>query len=132
MEATIERIATDKAPGAIGPYCQAVAIGNLVFASGQIPIDPATGTVVEGGIEEQTKQVMRNMEAVLAAAGSGMDRVVKSTVFIRDMKAFSAINAIYAEHFTGPVLPARSVVEVSALPKGVLIEMEVVAVRSAG
>jgi len=129
MDEQMEKIATEKAPGAIGPYSQAVAYGNFVFASGQIPIDPKTGMVVEGGIAEQAEQVMRNMEAVLASAGSGLGRVVKSTVFIRNMQDFVAINKIYAGHFNGAILPARSVVEVSALPKGVLIEMEVIAVR---
>jgi len=129
MDEQMEKIATEKAPGAIGPYSQAVAYGNFVFASGQIPIDPKTGMVVEGGIAEQAEQVMRNMEAVLASAGSGLGRVVKSTVFIRNMQDFAAINKIYAGHFNGAILPARSVVEVSALPKGVLIEMEVIAVR---
>lgn len=129
MGVHMENIMTEKAPAAIGPYSQAVAYGDLVFASGQIPVDPATGMVVEGEIVEQTEQVLKNMEAVLVASGSGMDHILKATVFIRNMKEFATINRIYAEHCKGEILPARSVVEVSALPKGVLIEMEAIAIR---
>ncbi len=116
---------TDTAPAAIGPYSQAVIAGDLVFTSGQIPIDPATNTVEARGIEAQTHQVMRNLGEVLKAAGSGYDRAVKTTCFLADIADFAAFNAVYAQYFTSN--PARSCVAVKDLPKGVLVEVEVVA-----
>ena len=119
-------ISTDKAPAAIGPYSQARVVGNLLFASGQIPIIPATGALAEG-LEAQAEQVFTNIANLLEAAGSDMGHVVKTTVFIKDMNDFGAINAIYARHFQEP-FPARSCVEVARLPKDVLLECEVIAV----
>lgn len=119
-------ISTDKAPAAIGPYSQARVVGNLIFASGQIPIIPATGALAEG-LEAQAEQVFTNIANLLEAAGSDMGHVVKTTVFIKDMNDFGAINAIYARHFLEP-FPARSCVEVARLPKDVLLECEVIAV----
>ena len=119
-------ISTDKAPAAIGPYSQARVVGNLIFASGQIPIIPATGALAEG-LEAQAEQVFTNIANLLDAAGSDMGHVVKTTVFIKDMNDFGAINAIYARHFREP-FPARSCVEVARLPKDVLLECEVIAV----
>ncbi|MCU6710858.1 RidA family protein [Paenibacillus sp. J5C_2022] len=118
-------ISTDKAPGAIGPYSQALRLGSLVFTSGQIPLN-AAGQLVEGGIEEQTHQVFRNLEAVLAEAGASLRQVVKATVFLKDMNQFSSMNEIYASYF-GDHKPARSAVEVARLPKDVLVEIEVIA-----
>lgn len=118
-------IDTDKAPAAIGPYSQAIRLGGLLFTSGQIPLD-ASGQLVEGGIEEQTHQVFRNLEAVLAAAGAGFSDVVKATVFMKDMNQFATVNGIYASYF-GEHKPARSAVEVARLPKDVLVEIEVIA-----
>ena len=123
-----EKISTTKAPVAIGPYSQAVKANGCVFTSGQIALDPKTNRLVEGGISEQTHQVIRNLSEVLQAAGSSLDQVVKATVFIKDMDDFATINGIYSTYFTSAVLPARSVVQVVRLPKDVLIEMEVVAV----
>ena len=120
-------ISTEKAPAAIGPYSQARVVGNLIFASGQIPIIPATGAIAEG-LEAQAEQVFTNIAALLEAAGSDMGHVVKTTVFIKDMNDFGAINAIYARHFREP-FPARSCVEVARLPKDVLLECEVIAVE---
>jgi 2-iminobutanoate/2-iminopropanoate deaminase len=125
---SIEVIKTDKAPEAIGPYSQAIVAGSFVYTSGQIPINPQTGEVVGGGIEEQTEQVLKNLKNVLEAAGSGLNKVVKTTVFIKDMDSFAKINEIYAKYFSEPY-PARSCVEVSKLPKGVLIEIEAVAIK---
>ena len=119
-------ISTDKAPAAIGPYSQARVVGDLIFASGQIPIIPATGALAEG-LEAQAEQVFTNIAHLLEAAGSDMGHVVKTTVFIKDMNDFGAINAIYARHFREP-FPARSCVEVARLPKDVLLECEVIAV----
>ncbi|MGX8692485.1 MAG: RidA family protein [Clostridia bacterium] len=119
-------ISTDKAPAAIGPYSQARVVGNLIFASGQIPIIPATGALAEG-LEAQAEQVFTNIAHLLEAAGSDMGHVVKTTVFIKNMDDFGAINAIYARHFLEP-FPARSCVEVARLPKDVLLECEVIAV----
>ena len=119
-------ISTDKAPAAIGPYSQARVVGNLIFASGQIPIIPETGALAEG-LEAQAEQVFTNIANLLEAAGSDMGHVVKTTVFIKDMNDFGAINAIYARHFQEP-FPARSCVEVARLPKDVLLECEVIAV----
>lgn len=121
----MEKVFTEKAPAAIGPYSQAMKIGSLVYTSGQIPIDPATGAVSGSDITAQTEQVMQNLAAVLEAAGSGFDRAVKTLCFLTDMGNFAAFNAVYAKYFTGN--PARSCVAVSALPKGVLVEVEVIA-----
>ena len=118
-------IETRNAPGAIGPYSQAIAANGLVYTSGQIPIDPATGNIEAADIEGQTRQVIRNLAAVLEAAGSSLEKAVKTTCFITDINNFAAFNTVYAEYFTGK--PARSCVEVSALPKGALVEIEVVA-----
>ena len=119
-------VATDKAPAAIGPYAQANIIGNLVITSGQIPIDPATGNLVEGDIEVQTRQVFANLKAVLEAAGSSLDKIVKTTCFMDNMNDFAKMNAVYASFFSGDY-PSRSAVEVAKLPKGALIEIEVIA-----
>lgn len=121
-------IATKNAPAVVGPYSQAIDCGNTVYCSGQIPLDPQTGAVVEGGLEAQAHQMFRNVKAVLAEAGLGLENVVKTTVFMTDLGQFGALNAIYAEYFAEPY-PARSCVEVSALPKGVLVECEVIARR---
>ena len=118
-------IHTDKAPAAIGPYSQAIVAGGFLFTSGQIPVDPATGAVVEGGIEAQANQVFTNLSAVLAAAGTTFDKVVKTTCFLQDMGDFAKFNEVYAKYFVS--LPARSCVEVAKLPKGVLCEVELVA-----
>ena len=118
-------IDTKNAPAAIGPYSQAMVQGGLVFTSGQIPIDPATGAIEAADVEGQTRQAIKNLAAVLEAAGSGLDRVVKTTCFITDMGAFSVFNGVYEELFPGK--PARSCVEVSKLPKGALVEIEAVA-----
>ena len=122
-------IATDKAPAAIGPYSQAVLAGNTLFTSGQIPIDPATGEMVTGGIQEQAKRVMDNLAQVLAAAGMDFSVVVKTTVFLTDLANFATVNGIYGGYFEGNP-PARSCVQVAALPKGALIEVECVAVKA--
>ena len=119
-------IKTTKAPAAIGPYNQAIQVGNLVYTSGQIPIDPATGNFVEGGIKEQTRQSLLNMKAILEEAGLTMNDVIKTTVFMADMNDFSDMNAVYSEFFPEPY-PARSAVAVKTLPKGALVEIEVVA-----
>lgn len=119
-------ISTKKAPAAIGPYSQAIRVGNIVYTSGQIPLDPATGAFVEGGIKEQTRQALTNIKAILEEAGTSMDNVVKTTVFMANMDDFADMNAVYAEFFTEPY-PARSVVAVKTLPKGALIEIEVIA-----
>ncbi len=119
-------ISTTKAPAAIGPYSQAIKVGNLVYTSGQIPIDPQTGSIVEGGIKEQTRQSLTNVKAILEEAGLMMANVVKTTVFMADMNDFAEMNAVYAEFFSEPY-PARSAVAVKTLPKGALIEIEVVA-----
>ena len=121
-------IATKNAPAAVGPYSQAIDCGDTVYCSGQIPLDPQTGAVVEGGLEAQAHQMFRNVKAVLAEAGLGLENVVKTTVFMTDLGQFGALNAIYAEYFAEPY-SARSCVEVSALPKGVLVECEVIARR---
>ena len=118
-------ISTNKAPAAIGPYSQASVVGNLVYTSGQIGIIPETGEVAQG-LEAQAHQVFKNLSELLKAAGSGMDKVVKTTVFIQNMNDFAAVNGIYAQYFSEPY-PARSCVEVARLPKDVLIECEVIA-----
>ncbi len=122
----MKAISTKKAPAAIGPYSQAIRVGNLVYTSGQIPIDPATGAFVEGGIKEQTRQSLTNVRAILAEAGLAMSDVVKTTVFMADMNDFAELNGVYAEFFAEPY-PARSAVAVKTLPKGALVEIEVVA-----
>jgi len=122
-----EIIATDKAPRAIGPYSQAVRAGGFIFASGQIPFDPATGEFVPGGIAEQTEQVLKNLTAVFAAAGVGMDQIVKTTVFLADMADFTAMNDMYARFF-GDAPPARSTVQAAGLPRGARIEIDAIAV----
>ena len=119
-------ICSTKAPAAIGPYSQAIQVGNLVYTSGQIPIDPATGVFVEGGIKEQTRQSLTNVKAILEEAGLDMSHIVKTTVFMADMNDFGDMNAVYAEFFSEPY-PARSAVAVKTLPKGALVEIEVVA-----
>ena len=121
-----EVISTKAAPAAIGPYSQDIIVGNLVYTSGQIPIDPATGSIVEGGIKEQTRQSLTNVQAILKEAGQTMANVIKTTVFMADMNDFADMNAVYAEFFTEPY-PARSAVAVKTLPKGALVEIEVVA-----
>lgn len=124
----ITRIETDKAPAAIGPYSQAVRAGNLIFVSGQIPIDPAVGSIVDGGISEQAHQVFRNISAILREAGTDLSSVVKTTIFLADMNDFQTVNSIYAEYMTGEILPARSAVQAARLPKDVRIEVELIAV----
>ena len=119
-------IRTEAAPQAIGPYSQAVAAGGLVFASGQIPTDPATGQFVEGGVAEQTRQVLRNLSKVLEAAGTGLDRVVKTTVFLADMNDFAEMNEVYGSFF-GENPPARSTVQAARLPRDARVEIDVVA-----
>ena len=119
-------ISTPKAPAAIGPYSQAIRVGNLIYTSGQIPINPATGQFVEGGIKEQTRQSLTNVKAILEEAGTSMANVVKTTVFMADMNDFADMNTVYAEFFTEP-FPARSAVAVKTLPKGALVEIEVIA-----
>ena len=119
-------ISTTNAPAAIGPYSQAIRVGNIIFTSGQIPIDPATGSFVEGGIKEQTRQSLLNVKAILNEAGTTMDHVIKTTVFMADMNDFSEMNSVYSEFFNTPY-PARSAVAVKTLPKGALVEIEVIA-----
>ena len=119
-------ISTTNAPAAIGPYSQAISVGGLVFVSGQLPIDPATGAFAEGGIKELTRQSLTNMKAILEEAGTSMANVVKTTVFLADMNDFAAMNEVYAEFFAAP-FPARSAVAVKTLPKGALVEIECIA-----
>ena len=123
-------ISTGKAPSAIGPYSQAIQVGNFVYTSGQIPIDPATGAFVEGGVKEQTCRSLLNVKAILEEAGLTMGDVVKTTVFMADMNDFADMNSVYAEFFSKPY-PARSAVAVKTLPKGALVEIEVVAIAAA-
>ena len=122
------QIYTDKAPAAIGPYSQGISANGLVFVSGQIPVDPATGAFPEGDIQAMTEQSICNLEAVLAESGCTLDDVVKTTVFLKDIGDFAAMNEIYAKHFTQPC-PARSAVQVAALPKSAPIEIEAIAVK---
>jgi 2-iminobutanoate/2-iminopropanoate deaminase len=119
-------IETDQAPKPIGPYSQAVQFGEFLFASGQIAIDPKTGELLNGNIEDQTNLVLQNLKAVLLASGSSLDKVVKTTIFIKDMNDFSKVNEVYAKYF-GDSKPARSTVEVSCLPKNVLVEIDCIA-----
>jgi 2-iminobutanoate/2-iminopropanoate deaminase len=121
-----EAVFTDKAPRPVGPYSQAIIAGGFVFVSGQIPLDPATGKLVEGSFEEKARRVMENIKAVLEAAGASMDDIVKVTVYLRDIKLFAEFNRVYAEYFRGPP-PARVVVEVSNLPLNADLEVEAIA-----
>lgn len=122
-------ISTPNAPAAIGPYSQGIDCGTFVVTSGQVPIDPATGEIVPGGITEQTHRSLDNVKAVLEANGMTMDNVVKTTVFLAHMSDFAAMNAVYAEYFTEGQYPARSAVEVGALPKGALVEIETICIK---
>lgn len=123
-----EIVATEAAPQAIGPYSQAISLGDFVFTSGQIPIDPKTGVFVEGGIAEQTEQVLRNLAEVLRAAGTSLEAVVKTTVFLADMNDFAAMNEVYSRYFTNEP-PARSTVQAARLPRDARVEIDVIAVR---
>ena len=129
MQAMKEIIATERAPKAIGPYSQAVRAGNLIFASGQIPIDPATSEFVAGGIAEQTEQVLKNLKAVFAAAGADLDQIVKTTVFLVDMNDFAAMNEVYGKYF-GQNPPARATVQAARLPRDAKVEIEAIAVSA--
>lgn len=120
------QVKTEHAPAAIGPYSQAIKAGGMVFAAGQIPLDPATGQMISGGIQEQTERVLENVRAVLAAADSSFEAVVKTTVFLKSMSDFAAMNEVYSRYFTG-VAPARSTVAVADLPRGALVEIECIA-----
>jgi 2-iminobutanoate/2-iminopropanoate deaminase len=122
-------IATEKAPAAIGPYAQANMVNDMIYTSGQIPIDPATGKLVEGEIEEQTRQVFANLQAVLEEAGSGLDKIVKTTCFLSDLGDFARMNQVYATYFNDGVYPSRSAFQVAALPMGALIEIEAIAMK---
>ncbi|MDO4555544.1 MAG: RidA family protein [Lachnospiraceae bacterium] len=122
-------ISTEKSPAAIGPYSQAVEVNGIIYTSGMIPVIPATGQIVEGGVKEQTKQVFENLAALLQAAGSDLSQVFKTTVFIKDMNDFGSVNEVYATFFDGDY-PSRSCVEVARLPKDVLIEVEVIALKN--
>jgi len=122
----MNQISTDKAPAAIGPYSQAISHGGLIFVSGQIPVDPATGAFVEGGVEAQTRQSLTNIKSILEKAGSGMDKVIKTTVMLADMGDFAVMNGVYSEFFSEPY-PARCAFAVKTLPKGALVEIECVA-----
>ena len=121
-------IATEKAPAAVGPYSQGIRAGDLVFTAGQLGMDPVTGQLVEGGVEAQARQALTNLKAVLEASGSGLERVVKVTVFMQDINDFKAVNGVYAQFFTKDP-PARSAVQVAALPLGGLVEIEAIALR---
>ena len=124
-----QAIVTSDAPAAIGPYTQAIRIGDLVFTSGQIPLDPVTGTMIQGGIAEQTERVLQSLQAVLIAAGLSLAHVVKTTVFLQNLGDFAAMNEIYARYFApgAPIPPARSTVQVAALPRQALVEIECIA-----
>ncbi|HZI94479.1 MAG TPA: RidA family protein [Patescibacteria group bacterium] len=123
-----ERIATSSGPSAIGPYSQAIVAGEMVFVSGQIPIDPARGAIVDGDIAAQTDRVMKNLAAILEAAGSSLDKVVKTTVYLADLGDFEVMNKTYGKYFTGDP-PARATVQVAKLPKGAALEIDAIAVR---
>ena len=122
-------VSTDTAPKAIGPYSQAIRAGELLFVSGQIPLDPATGALIEGSIAEQTHRVFRNLGEILKAAGASFDHVVRTTVYLADMGDFAAMNEVYATYFSSPA-PARSTVQAAALPKNARVEIDVIAVLS--
>jgi 2-iminobutanoate/2-iminopropanoate deaminase len=121
-----QAVSTPTAPAAIGPYSQAIRAGDLLFLSGQIPLDPATGNLVEGGVEAQTVQVFKNIEAILKAGGTSFDRVVSATVYLADMNEFAKVNEIYATYFSSPA-PARATVQVARLPKDCKVEIQVIA-----
>jgi 2-iminobutanoate/2-iminopropanoate deaminase len=121
-----QAVTTPRAPAAIGPYSQAVRAGTLLFVSGQVPLDPATGTLVPGGIEEQTRQVLRNLQAILEAAGTSFDAVARTTVYLTDLSDFAAMNAVYATFVREP-FPARATVQVARLPKDARVEIDVIA-----
>jgi 2-iminobutanoate/2-iminopropanoate deaminase len=122
------RIQTDHAPAALGPYSQAIVTGNMVYTAGQTPIDPATGKLIDGTIEEQTHRVLQNIKSVLEAAGSSLAKVVKTTVFLTSMSDFAAMNVVYAQYFNTDAPPARSTIQVAGLPLGAMIEIETVAI----
>jgi 2-iminobutanoate/2-iminopropanoate deaminase len=130
MDMRKQIVKTEEAPKAIGPYSQAVSVGNLVFLSGQIPLDPATGEIAKGGIAEQTRRVMDNLEAVLRAAGASLSEVVKSTIYLTDLGDFAKVNEVYGSYFPNEP-PARATVEVAALPRGASIEIDMIAHRGA-
>lgn len=121
-------ISTDKAPKAVGPYSQAVQVGNLLFCSGQIPLDPVTNELISGGVEQQTQRVMENLQEVLESAGSSLEKVVKATIYVTDMNNYALVNEVYGSFFDKESAPARECVEVSRLPKDVLVEVSVIAV----
>ena len=123
---SLQAVTTPHAPGAIGPYSQGILAGGFLFLSGQIPLDPATGQIVPGGIAEQTHQVLKNLGAVLTAGGAGYTNVTKTTVYLQDMADFAAMNDVYATYFTAPA-PARATIQAAALPRGVKVEIDVVA-----
>ena len=125
-----EVIITENAPAAVGPYSQAIAAGQLVYTAGQVALDKASGKLVEGGVQAQAQQALENLKAVLEAAGSGLDRVIKTTVFLQSMTDYAAVNEVYGRYFAGSA-PARSAVAVAALPLGALVEIEAVALRDA-
>ena len=125
----MKAISTTKAPGAIGPYSQAIQAGEFIYTSGQLGLNPATGAFPEGGVKEQTQQALCNVKAILEEAGVSMANVVKTTVFMADMNDFAEMNSVYAEFFTEGQYPARSAVEVAALPKGALVEIETICVK---
>jgi len=126
MATPLVQVSTTEAPAAIGPYSQAIKAGDFLFASGQIPLDPTTGTITEGGINAQTHQVFQNLNAVLQAAGVSFDRVVKTTVYLADMADFAAMNEVYAGYFATPA-PARATIQAAGLPRNVRVEIDVVA-----
>ena len=123
----MREVRTDAAPAPVGPYSQAVSHGGVLYCSGQIPLDPATGEMVAGDIEAQTRQVFANLSAVLEAAGSSLDRVVRASVYLADLSLFPRVNAIYAEHFRASPQPARSTIQAAALPLGAQVEIDVIA-----
>ncbi len=123
----MREVRTDAAPKPVGPYSQAVVFGGLVFCSGQVPLDPATGKLVQGDIEAQTQRVIANLAAVLEAAGSSLDRVLRTTVYLRDLSLFARMNAVYGAHFTGEPRPARTTIQAADLPLGAAIEIDVIA-----
>jgi len=123
----MREVRTDAAPAPVGPYSQAVVHGGVIYCSGQIPLDPATGEMIEGDIEAQTRQVFENLRAVLEAAGSSLDRVVRASVYLTDLSLFPRVNAVYAEHFRATPQPARSTIQAAALPLGARVEIDVIA-----